>query len=480
MRSAYALLSTTILFLTAGLLVYSQTQAFSLDEGFHLLAAQLIKAGKTPYLDFCFPQPPLNTYLNAGLMRTFGDGWRVPHVIAALAVSGAVMLTSTFVFSRFPIAQWRLVCAFISACMVGLSVPVVQFGTVQAYGLSLLLVVAGFRVILRSAETGTVFWPFAAGLLAGAAAASSLLTAPVTPVLLIWLLFYNRDGNRWAKSIAVALGAAIPFFPVLLLFMKAPSVVFFNIVQYQVQYRRVNWGEVNFHDLDVVTAWVDSSPALMIGLLAIAGCLLLRADNRFDRVRRAEFYLSGWLAVALTAYLCLARPTFERYFLLVVPFYAMLACVGLYAVASRFGFGDRPLWPAALVTSLLCLGLAKRLFDDRTSYTWSDYQQIADKVDQVTPREAALWADEVIYFLTRRTPPSGMEFSYSHKLRLPAPRAASLHIISQTEIDARLKAGAFATVATCADDDEVERLGLRRIYAHRAEVSECQIFWGKR
>ena len=48
--------------LFAILLVYSQTAAFAWDEGYHVLAAQLIARGKRPYLDFFFPQAPLNAY----------------------------------------------------------------------------------------------------------------------------------------------------------------------------------------------------------------------------------------------------------------------------------------------------------------------------------------------------------------------------------------------------------------------------------
>ncbi|HMB35089.1 MAG TPA: hypothetical protein VKV41_13705, partial [Methylomirabilota bacterium] len=51
-----------LLLYAAAFLVYSQTRAFAWDESYHLLAAQLILAGKTPYLDFCFPQSPLNAY----------------------------------------------------------------------------------------------------------------------------------------------------------------------------------------------------------------------------------------------------------------------------------------------------------------------------------------------------------------------------------------------------------------------------------
>ena len=76
--------------LAAGLLTYAETAAFSWDEGFHLLTAQLIKAGKRPYLDFVFSQTPLNAYWNAGWMRVFGDTWHTAHAVAALACPRAV------------------------------------------------------------------------------------------------------------------------------------------------------------------------------------------------------------------------------------------------------------------------------------------------------------------------------------------------------------------------------------------------------
>jgi hypothetical protein len=294
------------------------------------------------------------------------------------------------------------------------------------------------------------------------------------------MLVYSRIGTRFAKSAAFLLGAAIPFVPVLMLFARAPRMVFFNIVEYQLLYRRVHWEGATPHDIDVLTSWINSSQALLLGALAIAGLLFIRSARNWEPRLRAEFFLSGWLAWALTAYLALTHPTFERYFLLAVPFFAILAPVGVHAIASRLGNPDRPLWPAVLVITLFCLGLAKRLYDDRHSYKWRDYEKIAAKVDQVTPPTASFWADEVIYFLTRRSPPSGMEFSYSHKLELPSSLAASLHIVSQRDVDRSIKAGSFSTVATCADDDRIEELGLERLYSHRAEVSDCAVFWGIR
>ncbi len=91
--------------IAAALAIYSQTQAFTWDEGFHLLTAQLIQGGKQPYLDFCFPQTPLNAYWNAAWMTLTGSGWRITHLMAALLSTGAAVLAGHFVFTRFPIAS---------------------------------------------------------------------------------------------------------------------------------------------------------------------------------------------------------------------------------------------------------------------------------------------------------------------------------------------------------------------------------------
>ena len=96
LRSRRGSLFLGILFFlySLGLLIYSQTMAFVWDEGFHLLAAQLINKGKIPYVDFCFPQTLLNAYWNAAWMRLFGQTWRVTHIAAALLIAGGVYLIS--------------------------------------------------------------------------------------------------------------------------------------------------------------------------------------------------------------------------------------------------------------------------------------------------------------------------------------------------------------------------------------------------
>src|SRR6185437_5930906 len=68
-----------VLCIAAVMLTYARTFAFAWDEGYHLVAAWLIAHGKQPYIDFVFPQTPLNAYWNALLLRVFGENWRVSH-----------------------------------------------------------------------------------------------------------------------------------------------------------------------------------------------------------------------------------------------------------------------------------------------------------------------------------------------------------------------------------------------------------------
>ena len=133
------------------------------------------------------------------------------------------------------------------------------------------------------------------------------------------------------------------------------------------------------------------------------------------------------------------------------------------------------------MTALLCLALTHALYSRRDDYTWRDLEDVAAKVEQVTPPQAPILADEHIYFLTRRTPASGTEFPDSEKLNLPPALAASLHILPRTELAKLVQARMFSTVETCndEDDDRFQILGLPEVYAQKAVVHDCTIFWDR-
>ncbi len=393
-------------------------------SGFHLLTAELITRGKRPYLDFNFSQTTLNAYWNAFWMMLFGPSWRVVHAVAALMTSGAILMTADYLFVRFPVARWRSAAALMASFLLFLNVLIVQYGPIgQAYGLCLFLIVAAFRLTVVSVDRRGLFLPALAGLLASAGAASTLLGAPVCPVLALWMAFQSRMGNRWAKLTAFVAAAVIPFLPVVYLFVKGPRQTLFNILQYNLIFRQVEWPGAITHDIGVMMSWLNSAQALLVGLLALAGLLFIRFQSDWSKSRRAEFYLCGWLALALGVYISSAHPTFQRClsFFASVPWRFSRQGAG-YSISTRLYAPNRPLWPIVALTAVFSLELAKALHDKHDNINWLDLQKVAAKVDQVTPPNGLILSDEQIYFLTRRPPPSGMELADSHKIDLPAIR----------------------------------------------------------
>ena len=478
-RRAYLWLLGAMALYLAGLMVYSLTLAYTGDEGFHFLTDQLIRAGMRPYLDFCYPQASLNNYWNAMWMGVFGESWRAIHVITTVLAAAAILLMADFLFRRFPVASWRLAAALAAVVAAGMNQVVVEYGTLgQAYGMCLFATAAAFRCAIAAVDRGRPWMAMAAGFFAGVAAASSLLSAAAAPVLLVWIFFRSREGNRWWKALAAALGTLIPFAPTLWLFAKGPAQVWFNLIEYHVYFRKLYWPETTRHDLEVVTGWIDCGQALVLGGLALGGIAYLAKRSQWPRALRSEFYLCGWLSLGLTAELCATHPTFPRYFLLAVPFLGPLAAVGIYAAASRLLDSGRPVWPVLLVAMLTALGLAKSLYERRDMHTWPEYEGMARKVLQVTPKDGGIWAaDEQMYFLTHKRPAPGLEFGYSHKVNLPAAKLALLHIVPEDEANRRVKSRIFPTAFTC-DDDDIQDLGLNNLYSHKAELGDCTVFWG--
>lgn len=457
---------------TALLIVYSQTWAYTGDEGFHLLAALLVRRGMRPWIDFCFPQAPLIAYWNAGWMSLAGESWRVPHAVSAALAAAAVALLAAYVARQFPIERgWRLAAAIAAGLVAGLNAQVFAFGPLgQAYGLCLFLLVAAFLLAVREGTSAAA----GAGLLAGAAAASSLLTAPAALVLGLWMV----RRRRWKQAAAFCAAAALPWLPAAWLAFQGPRQAWFNLVEYHARFRQLYWPETTEHDLEVMTSWIDSGQALVIGALALGGLVWVARQSQWPRALKSQLYLCGWLALAICAALGFAHPTFPRYFLLAAPFVAILAAAGLYAAGSRL-FAS-PAWPLAAVLLVTAAGLGKSLYERRDNYTWGDYERIGRRILSVTPRNGSIFAEEIVYFAMHRPPPAGLEFYYDRKVNLPPAELALLHILPQAEIDRRLSAGAFDTVYMCEDEDTYNRLGLPKLYRHEDKMEDCELFWGRK
>ena len=481
--SPYLMLCGLAVLFAAGMLYYSQTGAFAWDEGFHLLTAQLIKNGKRPYLDFFFPQTPLNAYWNAFWFRLFGDTWRTAHAVAAVCTTAGVFLIGDYAYRRFPDVAWRVPAAFAIFFLVGLNVMIVEFGPVaQAYGLCLVSIVAAFRFTVLTVEERGFVYALAAGLMAGVASGSSLLVVLACPIMAIWILAFNRAGNRFVKFIAFGLGNAIPFTPVLWFYLQKPREVLFTVFQFNFRYRSVGWKDATAHDIEALTGFLVSSQASMLCGLAIAGLFYAVSRSGWARETLRELYLCAALFVVVGAHIASAHPTFERYYLLITPFLAVLAVAGIYWISTSIAPNDDWRVTVALVAMFFGLGLWRALaVDESGAMAWKDLEAIADKVQEVTPPGEPIWSEEHFYFLTKRTPPYGMEHENSHKpLGLSDEFIRALHILPGAKMQEQVRAGMYSTVVVCDDLDEGVVADLPNIYNQSEEIGECTVYWGKK
>ena len=470
-----------LLVLVAGLVLFSQTWAWYGDEGFHLLTSQLINAGKRPYLDFVYPQTPLYAYLDAGWMWLLSDTWRSSHALSALLTGGSIILAAGFVLKRLPQLEWQLSAALLTAILFGLNSLVIRFGTIgQPYGTCLFLIVASFRLIINAtteSRTALFLW---AGVCAGASAGCSLLCAPVVPTLLAWTAWRSVKEERLRKCAWLLLGTVISFLPMFWLAVLGPRQTLFNTFEYHFFYRAdSNWAAVR-DNLKVLTEVLNSNQFLLLIVFAAAGLLFVVGRSQWGTRERAEFYLCGWLAAALAIFLSTVRFTFHQYFVLLSPFLSILSSVGIMAIASCLRAPGRPAWLIPGVLLLYMAGLPWWLWQQHRQLHWSQLEEVARAVNRVTPEGGSVWADEGIYFAARRIPPSGLEHSDSHRLRLSPDYAAEMHVVSRPDLYAWVAAGRFETVASCwATDDWIDSSGLRKVYAERTTVHGCDIFWSK-
>jgi len=451
--------------LTVGLLAYSQLVAYFGNEPFHLLAAQLIKSGETPYLDFFYQHPPFFALLIAVWMRLFGENWRSVHMLSALLTGGCILVVTSYLKSRLSTSNLSIL--IVAALLLGLNFYVIAFGTVGLpYGLCLFLTAVAFRLMVSAVKRASVVRLFIAGLAAGAAAASLLLTVPVLLVLAVWLARYSQESNRIRSCLAFLGGVVVPFLPLFFLALKAPHEVFFDLVEYHLFHRVGSQGNMLRWNLREIRDWFGSIQGFLLVGLAIKG--LTFATKIRERSWAAELYLCVWLAVALSLFLALPEPTFSFYFVLITPFLTILAASGLDSISRSSWFSNRRIWLTSALVGLYLVGLESETYKMRREIFHSDHkaiEEIATIVNRETPKDGWVLAFEQVYFQAKRRPPPGLENGFN-----PFSRE-----------DEWLSANRFDTVCVMANDPRVQSLNLSARYRESKTITlpdfAISLFW---
>jgi len=462
------------------LVVISQTNAFFMDEGFHLVASWLITHGRQPYVDFAYAQAPMYAYLNAYWMQLFGDTWRSSHALSALLCSGAVAMVVEYLLGRFRNSGAFVIAALGGVLLVGNGLILQTAGLSQPYAECLFWTVAAFRLAVTTSRTSFIL--FASGVCAGVAGASSLLAAPVIPVIFLWTVWTTERGARLRVSLRFLAGVTLALLPLAYLVALAPRQSLFDVIEFHLFYRQIGFpgADLPRWNLAVVGSALASPQAVLLAVFFTVGLLSQRLrDVLGDRVT-SEVRLSAWLAAALGLYLCVPTPTFSQYFVLVVPFACIVAAAGVASASGLFGtYGARSV-ALVVVLMLYCAPAARvaraQWTTPRSDSGWTSWEAVAKKVDSVAPNGSLYSEWEGLYFLTRRLPPRGAEYADTQKLG--PDLAAIARAASEQEVDSWLSDGRFDVVVMWDADPRIGRVGLRSTYPNSDLIGQgMRMFW---
>lgn len=478
-KTGLLILVAVLLAIAAALIAISQSPFAFGDEGFHLLASQLINQGKRPYLDFFYQHTPLYIYTNALWMRCFGDTWRSAHLFSALLTTASAGMIAAFVYRRIQ-APSRYIWASTAAIFFAANVLITEHTLLgMPSALYLCLIVSAFLLTVSARERpNRVFW---VGMLSGAAIGVTLLTAPVAPVLLAWLLWHADRQRRWKTFLLFAAGGAIAALPLIWLLLQAPAQMVFDTVAYQLWWRRTGWFQPSQSFLGIAFTLLNSTQGLVLLLLSLVGVAFVLSTMRGESSRlNSELCLCMILVAVLSAYIGFApRPIYPQYFLNVVPFAVILATAGMIALTTRITAGIHSVWLVGIVVGIFLLAGVKSAREHirRPGKTWTDTEKVAAFINEVTPRDVPIYSsDGAVYFAARRIPLTGFENNYAFELELPPAKQSLLRIVDHRQIYASVAEGKFGA-AIAWSQKEAARLNLDSFYTERLDFPGHHVYW---
>ncbi len=453
-------------------------------DTYHVLAAQMVAAGRKPYLDFFVQQVPLYPLICGAWMHFFGTSWQAANLLSGLLICGSAAIIARIASRIYAESEWGTKGSIMAVLLVGLNLRVAESGDdAQPYALCIFFCLSAWLAALdvRPAAMRT----FLTGLAAGAALNTSLLAAPFFLILMGWSVFQAAGSDRRRRLLWLVCGAAVASIPLAYLAILAPAQAWFGIVEFQLFYRTSGLAlqkNIASHNLHEILDWVCSIQGAVLVLLSAAGSLFL-FDRKADGFTRRSVGYAASIAVIWALYLALVPLTWHMYFVLIVPYVSLLAAAGLGQLCARAGLSQ---WASKIFAGTICLyslGLAIPLVAGVISGRpgrWTPPEEAARIVNAETEANQPVYSDdESIYVAARRLPPRGLENSFGAALRLPADDYQRAGLAPPEINEERLRTGDFAAVVLTKAKDAARIQAIRSggLYSQSAETKNYVIFW---
>jgi hypothetical protein len=425
----------------------SQRPFTFVGDFYHVLACQMVAAGRKPYVDFFIQQAPLYALVCGAWMRIFGSSLYAANLLSALLVCGSATIITGIASQIYSETGWGVKGGIVALLLFGLNGLVAQAGdTAQPYALCMFFCLLAWAAAFVGRPTGAR--SFASGLAAGAAVNTTLLSFPFLLILTGWSVFHTARPDRYRGLLWLLCGAAVASIPLAYLAILAPSQAWFGIVEYHVFYRGNGWTEITRSNLREILEWTSSPQPVLLVFLSLTGLPFL-FDSKTPTSTRYSLQFAALIASSWALFLVLPRPTFFFYYVLMIPYVCLLGSAGLWVMAVRMW---SPRWASIILVGtivLYSLSVIRPFVHNSlsTDDQFAHYEKVARMINAISGPNEPLYADdEAIYVFARRLPPRGLENRFEAALRLSPEEYARAGLVPPERIEAQLRAGSFATV----------------------------------
>ena len=414
------------------------------DEGFYLLASQLVTQHKTPYLDFFYTQAPLLPYVYAWWFKLTGLSWISARTFAALqtAVVGGLIYEHVCHATRKWQAGAAAVVLFASSSLVFAWLPIVK-----TFPLATPFFFLAYMILARLAQSSAGWWLAIAGFFFALSVDTRSYVVALAPVFVWWLI---RQRSKWPARLAWSLvGFTIGIVPSLALFFASPDAFLFNNLGYHA---------LRSGGSGLIGDWKDKALVIMgtfggrftgfqFSLLSLTcvGMLVRR------RMKRDSALLAFVIALVLGFVCILPTPHAMQYFSMIVPF-LIVAAVGsvsdyletpqtprairnakavcAVALVGFVGFGI-PAFRQYLFTGYKVPGITDQV--DAPNWTLAQVSAVSRAIDETSEpgsRWSSFWPGYI--FASQASPYPGFEnnFGIFVSRRLSAEQREKYHILT--------------------------------------------------
>jgi hypothetical protein len=309
-----------IFLLQAGFFLFVSRHRFiDGDEGFYLLASQLVLRHKTPYLDFFYTQAPLLPYVYALWFKIAGLSWLSARTFAALqtAVLGGLIYEHVCHETQKWMAGIAAVVLFASSSLVFAWFPIVK-----TFPLATPFLFLAYVIVARLSPSSPSWWMAIAGFFFALSVDTRSYVVALAPVFVWWIL-RQRGSNRWARLLWSLVGFTVGILPSLILFFASPDAFMFNNLGYHAM-RSGGSGLIgDWKDKALVAAATFGGRftgfQFSVITLTCVGMLVRR------RMKRDSSLLAFMIALVLGFICILPTPASMQYFSMIVPFLIVAA-----------------------------------------------------------------------------------------------------------------------------------------------------------